>query len=265
MRRTWIRKFVEYVPKNVGSVQALTGTARFRATEIAAERADEEAAKQGFFFLPKLKFPAVEGGVSPVLSARQFSYMYNVIHRDVVEQLNRFTIGSEFEGHTLESVIRASAFDATKNAVHTPACEHFNYCFYYHSLRPWGTAMPSTLREAIQLQYGSDVPAEKRIEALFLRAASTLQSCSGWVYLVWVDSGKLDVVPFEQGTTPLAHDLIPLLCMSVNASSYGMDYSLDTPAAGLEPYVKNFFKGCNWLVVSKYYGEATGRPIEPKL
>eukprot|EP00331_Platyophrya_macrostoma_P011482 CAMPEP_0176421788 /NCGR_PEP_ID=MMETSP0127-20121128/9372_1 /TAXON_ID=938130 /ORGANISM="Platyophrya macrostoma, Strain WH" /LENGTH=262 /DNA_ID=CAMNT_0017802565 /DNA_START=96 /DNA_END=884 /DNA_ORIENTATION=- len=262
MRPTWIRKFVEYVPKNAS---ALTGTARFRATEIAAERADEDVVKQGFYFLPKLKFPAVEGGVSPVLSARQFSYMYNVVHRDIVEQLNRHTIGSEFEGHTLEAVIRASAFDATKNAVHTPACEHFNYCFFYHSLRPWGTPMPADLREAIQLQYGSGESAEKRIQSLFLRAASTLQSRSGWVYLVWVDSGKLDVVPFEQGTTPLASDVTPLLCMSVNESTYGLDYSLATAEGGLEPYTKNFFKGCNWLLVAKYYGEATGRPIEPTL
>lgn len=263
MRRTWIRRFVEYVPQTPNLTQTLSGTARFRVTELAVERSDEAVCNQGFFFLPKLKYPAVESGAAPVFSAKQFSYTYHFIHRDIVEKLNKFAIGSEFEGHTLEAVIRATAFDASKNAVHTPACEHFNYCFFYHSLRPWGTTMPNDLREALQLQYGSDMAPEKRIESLFLRAASTLQSRTGWVYLVWADSGKLDVVPFEQGSTPLAHDLVPLMCMSVNESAYALDYDISDPAS-LETYVKNFFKGCNWLLVAKYYGEAKGRQSEPR-
>lgn len=266
MRRTLSLRFVEYVPKQAVDAQPAAtilsrfqgtsiyeGTAQFRETERGAHRADIEEQRKGFFFLPKLSYPVV-AGVAPVLSAKQFRYIYDVVHRDVVHTLNRHTIGSDVEGHTVETVIRQTSFDALKTHMHTPACEHFNYCFFYNSLRPWGTAIPGAFRDAIVLQFGSAQTPAVTIQKRFLQAASTLQSRTGWVYLVSTYSGVLDVLAVEHGTTPLANDLIPLMALSVNESTYGMDYSV-VGHEGLEAYVSNFFKGCNWTLAHQYFAE----------
>lgn len=269
MKSTLALRFVEYVPqKAVNALPAAAilsqaqrtatsiheGTALFRDTERGAARSDLEIERRGFFSLPRLNYP-VASGVAPVLSAKQFRYVYDVVHRDTVDKLNRFTIGSEVEGHTVETVIRQTSFDALKNHIHTPACEHFNYCFFYNSLRPWGTTMPNAFRDAITLQFGNLTTPAQLIETRFLQAASTLQSRVGWVYLVVSPSGVVDVVAFEHGTSPLANDLIPLLGMCVNESAYFMDYST-VGHEGLEAYVANFFKGCNWTLAGRYFAEA---------
>jgi superoxide dismutase, Fe-Mn family len=266
MKRTLALRFVEYVPKRaVNALPATTilsrgpaasiheGTALFRETERGAQRSDDEQARRGFFSVPKLNYPVISG-VSPVLSAKQFRYVYDVVHRDAVDRLNRMTIGSDVEGHTVETVIRQTSFDALKAHIHTPACEHLNYCFFYNSLRPWGTSMPSAFRDVVALQLGNAEAPAALIEKRFLQAASTLQSRVGWVYLVATSTGVIDVVAFEHGTSPLASDLIPLLGLSVNESTYFMDYSTVGPG-GLEAYIANFFKGCNWSLASRYFAE----------
>lgn len=270
MKRTLALHFVEYVPKRAvnafpsASILARStqqtksiheGTALFRETERGAQRADLEQERRGFFSVPKLNYPVLSG-VSPVLSSKQFRYVYDVLHHDIVSKLNRASIGSDVEGHTVETVIRQTSFDALKSHIHTPACEHFNYCFFYNSLRPWGTSMPSSFRDAVTLQFGNADSPSATIEKRFLQAASTLQSRVGWVYLVSTSTGVLDVVAFEHGTSPLANDLIPLLGLSVNESTYFMDYSTVGPG-GLEAYVANFFKGCNWSLASRYFADTT--------
>lgn len=270
LRQNCLRRFVEYVPKNPISVSLSASaaassvheaTARFRMTEAAAQRNDVEKANRGFFHLPKLNY-AVEGGVSPIFSPRQLHYIYNVAHRHAVDTLNRYVIGTELEGHSLEAVVRASSFDATKNYIHTPACEHFNYCFFYQSVRPWGTVIPSALREGLKLQFPGSAEPQLIVQKMFLRAASTLQSRSGWVYLVWTGT-KFDVFAFESGSSPLAQELTPLLGLSVHETSYEQDYST-VDQSGLETYISNFFKGCNWTVAARYYTAATTRQQEPR-
>ncbi|KAH9579928.1 Manganese/iron superoxide dismutase [Trypanosoma melophagium] len=261
MRRSLRLCFHAYVPKgavintNEPLASPYLATTVFRETEAAAARSDTEKEKTGFFFLPRLNYPT-NSGIPALISKRQFDLQYNVFHRDAVETLNRHTLGTLLEGHNLEAVIRKTSFDATQAVTHTAAAEHFNYCFFYRSIRPWGTAVPAQLREAFQMQYSrtGSVDAMDEVKRLMTTVILSHQERSGWVYLVW--TGKMfDVVEFQHGACPVASDLIPLLGINLHESAYRLDYGL----SGLEQYVENYFKTCNWRLAERYYLLATGR------
>ncbi|SCU65296.1 superoxide dismutase, putative [Trypanosoma equiperdum] len=252
-----------YVPKGASVQMGETfmpsniATAVFRETEAAAARADKTKEETGFFSQPRLNYP-VSSGIPALFSKDQFDMQYSLFHRDVVETLNRHTLGTPLEGHNLETVIRKTSFDATQAVAHTAASEHFNYCFFYKSLRPWGTAPPPRLREALQLQYGTNGSADAMDEVrriVWVTAASHQERC-GWVYLVW--SGvHFDVVEFPHGSCPIASDLIPLLALNVHESAYILDYG----TSGLKQYVENYFKACNWPLAERYYLMAIGQVV----
>ncbi|CAD2217992.1 Iron/manganese superoxide dismutases, C-terminal domain containing protein, putative [Angomonas deanei] len=197
-------------------------------------------------------------GVAPLLSREQFA-LQQVFHRDAIDTLNQLTIGTELEGHSLDVVIRKTSFDATRAAIHTAAAEHFNYCFWYKSLRPWGVSVPSVLREELQLQYSRNgmLDGVEEVQRLMLLSAQNQLSRCGWVYLVW--TGRMfDVLEFSHGTCPIGSGLVPLLALNVHTSSFAHDYAPLDPNGddGLEIYVHNFFKTCNWGLAHRYFTEA---------
>lgn len=245
---------------NVDSV--LDGTTNFRRMEAMVAHNEQAASEQpGFFSLPRIDYDTSRG-IAPVLSHEQFKMLYHIFHKDSVIRLNQHTLGSELEGHNLDVVIRKTAFDASRAVIHTAAAEHFNYCFWYRSLLPWGTDVPSSLREALQLQYSkkSTLDAVEEIKRLFLIHALSAQAPCGWVYLLW--NGKaFDVDFFSHGTCPIGSNLIPLLGLNLHTSAIYVDYlqgqDSDRPEEALTRYVRNFFKACNWDMAARYYLQCT--------
>ncbi|KPA83357.1 putative mitochondrial superoxide dismutase [Leptomonas pyrrhocoris] len=262
MRPSLTFRFAEYVPKwaptqvSATPASAYAVTRAFRATEAAAMAADAERAQKGFFYLPRLDYD-VGQGVAPLMSKKQFDVQYHVFHKATVERLNAHTLGSELEGHNLNVVIRNSSFDASRAVIHAAASEHFNYCFWYRSLRPWGTAVPTRLKEELQLQYSENgtLDAVEEVRRRFLVAALSQQPCCGWVYLVWTGK-KFDILAFDHGMCPIGSDLIPLLGLSVRESAMCFDYGSPDTEEVIERYVNNFFKTCNWGLAEQYFLQA---------
>ncbi|KAK7195439.1 superoxide dismutase [Novymonas esmeraldas] len=262
MRASLLQRFAEYVPKGAStqlscvSASPYAVTRAFRAAEAAAADADAEQDARGFFYLPRVDYD-VGQGVPPLLSGKQFEVQYHVFHKAAVDRLNEHTLGSELEGHNLNVVIRNSSFDASRAAVHAAASEHFNYCFWYRSLRPWGTAMPARLKEELQLQYSRNgsIDAVEEVMRLFSVAALSQQAAGGWVYLVW--TGKsFDVLAFDHGTCPIGSDLIPLLALNAHESARCYDYPVsgdEEDGDDVERFVRNFFKTCNWGLAEHYF------------
>ncbi|KAG5472496.1 hypothetical protein LSCM1_03896 [Leishmania martiniquensis] len=262
MRVSLVRRFFEYVPKgasanvNLSVATPYGATCAFRTTEMAAAAADAERETKGFFYLPRIDYD-VGQGVAPLMSRKQFDVQYHVFHKAAVDRLNAHTLGSELEGHNLNVVIRNSSFDATRAVIHAAASEHFNYCFWYRSLRPWGTTVPMRLKDELQLQYSQNgtLDAVEEVQRLFAVTALSQQYAGGWVYLIW--TGKaFDVLGFDHGTCPIGSDLIPLLALNMHASARCYDYPLlaeDENGDEIERYVRNFFKACNWGVAEKYF------------
>ncbi len=264
MRRSAGLFYVAYVPTgshipfppqlNVANVES--GTRAFRATQLAAEAADHAAGTQGFFFLPQMDYDYAAGGVSPFISAKQLDLMRNVLHTDAVRNLNRFTLGTDLEGHSLDTVLRNTAFDVTRSAAHMAAAEHFNYSLFYKSFRPWGT--PLTNQFKYFLNDAAVSAGSKSFEHRFTNMALSLQGTNSWLYVVVSPQGSVDIVPMNHGTCPVPQDLIPLLCINLHESAYALDYPSAGPS-GLEAYVGNFLKAANWTNAAANFQAATKR------
>jgi Fe-Mn family superoxide dismutase len=261
MRRSTGLFYAAYVPRGTAvpfpptlSVSAAAGTRAFRATQLAAETADRVADEKGFFFLPQMDFDYAAGGVSPFISAKQLDFQRNVIHAAVVRDLNRFTIGTELEGHSLDAVLRNTALDVTRSAAHMAAAEHFNYCFFYKSFRPWGTPLNNHLKYC--LQDAAVSAGSKSFEQQLRNLAVSLQGTNSWLYVVVNPQGSVDLVPMNHGTCPVPQDLIPLLCLNLHESAYALDYS-SAGSDGLVAYVDNFLKAANWANAASNFNAAT--------
>ncbi|CCW68129.1 unnamed protein product [Phytomonas sp. Hart1] len=264
MRRTIRYFFLDYLPKGAhANINEWTNpsevTAEFRRTEAAAVLSDKEKENRGFFYLPCLDYDTGVG-IPPLMSRAQFDIQYDFFHRDAVKRLNTHTLGDELEGHPLEVVIRNTAFDAARAVIHIAASEHFNYCFWYRSLRPWGTKIPLRIKERLRLQYGYKAALDPiaEVKRLFTVTALSHQRLCGWIYLVW--TGKsFDVVEFDHGMCPIGSNLTPLMALNLHESALCIDYNVqDNSTDAVERYVNNFFKTCNWLVANRYFSMAIG-------
>ena len=86
------------------------------------------------FTLPPLPF--AEGALAPVISAQTIGFHYGKHHKTYVETLNKLVAGTEFEGQSLEAIIKATAGKADKSGIFNNASQAWNHAFYWRSLRP---------------------------------------------------------------------------------------------------------------------------------
>lgn len=262
--------FGAYVPKRATAAlfpleaslpRGHDATVAFRATERAACAAEAAKAKKGFFALPVVPYPTHDG-IPPLMSKAQFDIRYHVHLQHHVDRLNALTLGSELEGHTVDVVIQRSAFDASQSGLHASACEYFNACIAFNSIRPWGTAVPPRLADLIQVQFGEGQSLEQgrlRLQRLFVNGCMSLQH-GGWAWLVYnPTSGQLEVFVCEAGLTVPVSALVPLLCVDVQHKAYNVDYDADGGSDGLLHYSTNFLKAANWQLAERYLAKAQGQ------
>ena len=174
------------------------------------------------FSLPPL--PYAEGALAPVISAQTLSFHYGKHHKTYVDTLNKLVAGTEFEGQSLESIIRATAGKPDKAPVFNNAAQIWNHTFYWHSLKAQGGGEPpSALKQQIDASFGSLDACKKE-----LLTAATTQFGSGWAWLV-LDAGKLKVVKTGNAETPLTKGVKPLLTIDVWEHAYYLDYQNRRP------------------------------------
>lgn len=236
-------------------------TVAFRATERAAFAAEEAKARKGFFDLPVIPYPTHDG-IPPLISKAQFDARYRVHLQHHVDRLNALTLGSEVEGHTLDVVIQRSSFDATQAGLHAAACEYFNGCFAFNSIRPWGSSIPPRLGELVLVQYGEGHSLElgmQRLRQLFVNTCLSTQY-GGWVWLAYNPvASMLEIFACDAGQTLPTNTLVPLLCVDVQHKAYNIDYDSDNGPDGLINYCNNFLKAANWHLSERYLTKAQTR------
>ena len=142
--------------------------------------------------------------LEPVISAATMKLHHGAHHRGYVDKLNALIKGSEFEGASLETIVKQSS-----GAVFNNAAQAWNHAFFWNSLQPpKGHAAP---RGAL---------AERFAEAM--KAAATALFGSGWIWLV-EDGGILKVTATSNADTPLVHGQKPLLVLDVWEHAYYLD------------------------------------------
>jgi superoxide dismutase, Fe-Mn family len=169
------------------------------------------------FSLPPL--PYAESALAPVISGQTLSFHYGKHHKTYVDTLNKLVTGGEFEGQSLESIIRATAGKADKAPVFNNAAQIWNHTFYWHSLKPGGGGKPpAALAQKIDAAFANF----EKFKAAFVDAAVT-QFGSGWAWLV-SDGGVLSITKTANAEVPFTKGLTPLLTVDVWEHAYYLDY-----------------------------------------
>ena len=174
------------------------------------------------FTLPPLPF--AEGALAPVISANTLGFHYGKHHKAYVDNLNNLVKGGEFEGQSLEAIIKATAGKADKAGVFNNAAQVWNHTFYWNCLKPNGGGKPSG---RIAQMIDSDLGGYDKFKADFAQTCVT-QFGSGWGWLV-AEGGKLKLVKTPNAENPMVKGQTALLTIDVWEHAYYLDYQNRRP------------------------------------
>ncbi|HEJ7946705.1 TPA: superoxide dismutase [Fe] [Serratia liquefaciens] len=187
------------------------------------------------FELPAL--PYEKNALEPHISAETLEYHYGKHHNAYVVNLNNLLKGSEFEGLSLEAIIKASSGGIFNNAAQV-----WNHTFYWHCLSPQGGGEPQgKLAAAINQAFGSFTAFREQFSD-----AAVKNFGAGWTWLVKKPDGSLAIVTTSNAATPLTGEDKPLLTVDVWEHAYYIDYRNARPA-----YLENFWALVNWAFVEE--------------
>ncbi len=190
------------------------------------------------FELPAL--PYARDALAPHISAETLDYHYGKHHNTYVEKLNGMVPGTEFEGKSLEDVIRTSSGGIFNNAAQV-----WNHSFYWECLSPnGGGEATGAVAAAINAAFGSFAEFKKAFTD-----AAVGNFGSGWTWLVKNSDGTVAIVNTSNAETPLTDSSVtPLLTVDVWEHAYYIDYRNARPK-----YLDAFWALVNWDFVNKNF------------
>ncbi|ANE57176.1 MULTISPECIES: superoxide dismutase [Fe] [Methylomonas] len=189
------------------------------------------------FELPAL--PYAKDALAPHISAETIEYHYGKHHQTYVTNLNNLVPGTEFEGLSLEEIVKKSSGGVFNNAAQV-----WNHTFYWNCLSPNGGGEPTGgLANAIERSFGS---FEKFKEEFTKCAVTTFGS--GWAWLVKNDKGGLELVSTSNAGCPLTDGKTPILTCDVWEHAYYIDFRNLRPK-----YLEAFWALVNWEFASANY------------
>lgn len=190
------------------------------------------------FELPAL--PYARDALAPHISAETIDYHYGKHHNTYVEKLNGMVPGTEFEGKSLEEVIKTSSGGVFNNAA-----QIWNHSFYWECLSPNGGGDASgAVAKAIDAAFGSFADFKKAFTD-----AAVGNFGSGWTWLVKNSDDSVAIVNTSNAETPLTDSSVtPLLTVDVWEHAYYIDYRNARPK-----YMDAFWALVNWEFVNKNF------------
>jgi Fe-Mn family superoxide dismutase len=193
--------------------------------------------------------PYAMTALAPHISRQTLEYHYEKHHRAYITKLNELISGSEFEGMTLEDVVRKST-----GAIFNNAAQAWNHGFYWQCLSPTNWDKPSgALARAIDASFGSF----DRF-AIQFKTSAAAKFGSGWTWLVKRDDGSLAIRNSDDADNPLRWNELPLLTCDVWEHAYYIDYRNERAK-----YIESFWHLANWEFVARNLaGDASGSKRE---
>lgn len=189
------------------------------------------------FELPKL--PYALDALQPYISSETLEYHYGKHHLAYVNKLNSLIPGTEFEGKSLEDIIKKSS-----GAIFNNAAQVWNHTFYWHCMTPKANQEPTgKLADAIKKYFGSFESFKEKFTQ-----TSINQFASGWGWLVKNQNGDLEIFSTSNAGTPMTEGKHALLTCDVWEHAYYIDTRNDRPK-----YVNNFWQLVNWDFVNEKF------------
>jgi len=156
------------------------------------------------FELPPL--PYAYDALQPHISKETLEYHHDKHHNTYVVNLNNLVPGTEFEGKTLEEIVKTSSGGIFNNAAQV-----WNHTFYWNCLAPNAGGQPTgALAEAINAAFGSFDKFKEEFSKVSIGTFG-----SGWGWLVKKADGSLALASTIGAGCPLTSGDTPLLTCDV--------------------------------------------------
>lgn len=183
------------------------------------------------FELPAL--PYEKTALQPHISAETLEFHHGKHHNTYVTNLNNLVPGTEFEGKTLEEIIKSSTGGIFNNSA-----QIWNHTFYWHSLSPNGGGEPTgALADAINATWGSFAAFQEEFNKMAVGNFG-----SSWTWLVKKADGTLAIVNTSNAATPITEEgVTPLITVDLWEHAYYIDFRNVRP-----DYLKAFWALANW-------------------
>ena len=184
--------------------------------------------------------------LEPVISAQTLSFHHGKHLQAYVDNLNKLLPGSEYEGMTLEEIVRK----APAGPVFNNAGQILNHELYFTQFKPVseGAHEPKDkLAAQIVKQWGSVEAFKAEFEAKGVGLFG-----SGWVWLSADADGNLVITQEPGASNPVQRGLKPLLTFDVWEHAYYLDYQ--NRRAG---HLSALWQIVDWKVIaSRFEGRA---------
>lgn len=190
------------------------------------------------FELPALPF--AKNALEPHISSETLDFHHGKHHQTYVTNLNNLVPGTEFEGKSLEDIIKASK----TGPVFNNAAQVWNHTFYWNSLSPkGGGAATGAIADAINAKWGSFAEFQKEFDA---KAVGNFGS--SWTWLVKNAAGELEIVNTSNAGTPMTDGHTALLTVDLWEHAYYIDFRNARPK-----YLEAFWALVNWDFVNQNF------------
>ena len=191
------------------------------------------------FELPEL--PYAKNALEPHISTETLEYHHGKHHATYVTKLNGLIPGTEFEGKSLEDIIKSSSGGVFNNSA-----QIWNHTFYWHSLSPNGGGQPTgALAEAINAKWGSFEDFQKAFDE---KAVNNFGS--SWTWLVKNSDGSLEIVNTSNAGTPITEGQTPIITVDLWEHAYYIDYRNARPK-----YLEAFWALANWEFAAENFAK----------
>ena len=189
-----------------------------------------------------MALPYAPDALEPVISKETIGFHHGKHLQAYVDNLNKLLPGSEYEGMTLEEIVRK----APAGAVFNNAGQILNHEMYFTQFKPAGetTQEPEgALALQIEKQWGGLDAFKAEFEAKGVGLFG-----SGWVRLSADADGSLVITQEQGASNPVQKGLKPLLTFDVWEHAYYLDYQNRRAA-----HLAALWQIVDWRVIEKRY------------
>ena len=189
-----------------------------------------------------MALPYAPDVLEPVISKETIGFHHGKHLQTYVDNLNKLLPGSEFEGMTLEEIVRK----APAGAVFNNAGQILNHEMYFTQFKPAGETAQEpegALASQIEKQWGSLDAFKAEFEAKGVGLFG-----SGWVWLSADADGSLVITQEQGASNPVQKGLKPLLTFDVWEHAYYLDYQNRRAA-----HLSALWKIVDWKVIAARY------------
>ena len=165
-----------------------------------------------------IELPYEMGALEPVISAQTLSFHHGKHLQAYVDNLNKLLPSSEYEGMTLEDIVRKDP----AGALFSNAGQILNHELYFTQFKPASEAAlepQGALAAQIEKQWGSIEAFKAEFEAKGVGLFG-----SGWAWLSADADGSLVITQEQGASNPIVKGLKPLLTFDVWEHAYYLDY-----------------------------------------